>query len=63
LVQRKDDREEVISERLKSYEEQTLPLVEYYGRQGRLRQVDGERPVADITAEIFRILEGGAAAA
>ena len=63
LVQRKDDREEVISERLKSYEEQTLPLVEYYGRQGRLRQIDGERPVPEITAEIFRILEGGAAAA
>jgi adenylate kinase len=63
LVQRKDDREEVISERLKSYEEQTLPLVEYYGRQGRLRQVDGERPVPEITSEIFRILEGGAAAA
>lgn len=63
LVQRKDDREEVISERLKSYEEQTLPLVEYYRRQGRLRHVDGERPVPEITSEIFTILEGGAAAA
>ncbi len=61
LVQRKDDEEEVISERLTSYERQTLPLVEYYRRQGSLRQVDGELPVEQVTAEIFRLIEGSAA--
>ena len=63
LVQRKDDKEEVISERLKSYERQTVPLVEYYRRQGRLRGVNGELPVEQVMAEIFRAIEGGAAAA
>lgn len=63
LVQRKDDKEEVISARLKSYESQTLPLVEYYRRQGRLCRLNGERPVEEITAEVFAILEGAAAAA
>src|SRR5437588_335146 len=57
LVQRKDDKEEVISERLKSYERETLPLVEYYHRQGSLRQVNGELPVEQVTAGVFRLIE------
>lgn len=61
LVQRKDDKEEVISERLKSYERQTLPLVDYYGKRGRLRRVDGELPVEQVTAEAFCIVEEAAA--
>jgi adenylate kinase len=63
LVQRKDDKEEVISERLKSYERQTVPLVDYYRRQGRLREVNGELPVEQVMEKIFRAIEGGAAAA
>ena len=63
LFQRVDDTEEVISERLKSYERQTLPLVDFYRSQGRLRRVKGELPVQQVMAEIFRIIEGGAAAA
>jgi adenylate kinase len=57
LVQRKDDKEEVISERLKNYERQTLPLVEFYNRQGRLRHVNGELPVEQVTATIFQEIE------
>lgn len=63
LVQRKDDKEEVISERLRSYERQTVPLVEYYRRQGRLLGVNGELPVEQVMAEIFRAIEGRVAAA
>src|SRR5262245_37057227 len=63
LVQRKDDKEEVISERLKNYDRQTLPLAEHYQQQGRLRRVNGELPVEQVMAEIFRAIEGGAAAA
>jgi adenylate kinase len=63
LIQRVDDTEEVISERLKNYERQTLPLVDYYNRQGRLRRVDGELPVEQVTEQILRAIDGGAAAA
>lgn len=63
LIQRKDDTEEVISERLKSYERETLPLVDYYRRQGRLRRVNGELPVEQVMREIFCAIDGGAAAA
>ena len=41
LVTRKDDREEVIMERLKNYEAQTLPLVNYYAQRKRLIEIDG----------------------
>lgn len=62
LVQRKDDKEEVISERLKSYERQTLPLVEYYARQGRQHELNGEQSVDQVTAETLAIVENSAAA-
>jgi adenylate kinase len=57
LITRKDDREEVVSERLKAYEKQTLPLVDYYRQQGRLVEVDGDRPVEEVAAAIFRAIE------
>jgi adenylate kinase len=63
LIQRIDDTEEVISERLKSYGRQTLPLVEHYRKQGRLYRVNGELPVEQVMADIFRAIEGGATAA
>jgi len=63
LFQRVDDTEEVISERLKSYERQTKPLEEFYQKHGRLRCVNGDRPVEQVMADMFRAIEGGAAAA
>ncbi len=62
LVQRKDDKEEVISKRLKEYEGQTLPLMDYYRRQGRLRGLNGELPVERVTAETFAVIEKSTAA-
>lgn len=62
LVQRKDDKEEVISKRLHEYKSQTLPLVDYYRRQGRLRELDGELPVEQVTAEALAVIEGSVAA-
>lgn len=59
LVLRKDDTEEVIAERLKTYERQTLPLTDYYRRQGRLRQLDGAQPVEQVTAAAFQVIDGG----
>jgi adenylate kinase len=59
LVTRKDDTEEVISERLKAYELQTLPLVDYYRRQGRLREINGELEMDKVTAEAMQAIEHG----
>ena len=57
LVARQDDSEAVISERLKAYEKQTLPLADYYRRSGRLREVSGDAPVDQVTAEILKAIE------
>jgi len=56
LVQRGDDREEVIRERLAAYERQTRPLVEYYRRQGVLEDVDGSADVGAVTRRVLGIL-------
>jgi adenylate kinase len=61
LVQRKDDKEEVISERLKSYERQTLPLVEYYRRKGTLATLNGELAVEQVTAGTLDLIAKKAA--
>ena len=37
LIQRKDDNEETVKARIKSYMEQTSPLVEYYEKKGVLK--------------------------
>ena len=58
LVQREDDREEVISKRLKEYESQTLPLVDFYRRQGRLHGINGELPVEKVTQQTFAVIDG-----
>jgi len=57
LVQRRDDTEEVISERLKAYEQLTLPLVDYYGARGRLLEINGDQPVEAVAAKMFEALE------
>jgi adenylate kinase len=48
LLQRADDNEETIGNRLRVYREQTEPLVQHYERTGLLRTVDGEGAVDEI---------------
>jgi adenylate kinase len=57
LVQRPDDSEAVIAERLKAYEQLTLPLVGYYGAKGRLIEVNGDQPVEAVMKQTFSALE------
>lgn len=56
LFQRHDDREETIANRLKVYESQTAPLVNYYREQGLLREIDGVGAVDEIRARIISAL-------
>lgn len=57
LVQREDDREEVIRKRLEVYAQQTAPLVDYYARKKLLLRVDGGQEIGAVQAEIRRKLE------
>ena len=58
LEQRPDDREEVVSTRLEAYEKQTAPLVAYYRRLGRLRDVDASKSVDEISRRILEVVRG-----
>jgi adenylate kinase len=54
---RADDTEDVVRRRLDVYAEQTAPLVEVYGDQGVLVEVDGMGEVDEVTARVFAALE------
>jgi len=48
LIQRPDDKEEVIGKRLEVYEQQTRPLVDHYSKLGLLRAIAGEGELDDV---------------
>ena len=56
LIQRKDDTEETVQERLDIYDFQTLPLIEYYTEKGILKSVDGTKAINEVFEEIIEIL-------
>lgn len=57
LVQRDDDREETVRNRVTVYETNTAPLIAYYDGKGLLRTVDGDRPIDEVAADIRKVLE------
>lgn len=57
LVQRADDRPEVVQERLVAYERQTKPLAEYYRKQGVLDIVDASAPVEDVKRALEKLVK------
>lgn len=56
LVQRADDTAEAIRERLRLYDEQTAPLLDYYRGRDIVVEVDGDRPIDAVTEDILRAL-------
>lgn len=56
LLQRPDDREEVIRERLSQYQAQTRPLVDYYQGGGLLAEVNAMGSQADVTDRVLRVM-------
>jgi len=56
LVQRDDDKPEVVEHRLSVYHDKTQPLVDYYDRQGLLRRIDGTRPPAAVHDHIRAVI-------
>jgi adenylate kinase len=56
LLQRADDNETTIRQRLDAYHKQTTPLVEYYRRQGVLIPIIGNRDPAAVTKEVLEML-------
>ena len=58
LFQRPDDNESTVAERLRVYEAQTRPLIDYYRDQGLLRSIEAEGEIADVSARLEQALTG-----
>lgn len=52
LIKRSDDNENTVSNRLRTYEESTLPLLEYYKLKGVVKNVDAMKSINEVTSQI-----------
>ena len=57
FVRRDDDNAETVRSRLQVYHRQTSPLVDYYGRQGKLKTVDGMASMDEVTRQLEEVLD------
>ena len=57
LFQRPDDNEATVAERLRVYENQTRPLIDFYRDQGLLREINGEGELDEVTERLEEALE------
>ncbi len=56
LIQRDDDKEETVKDRLSVYHKQTKPLIDFYAERNVLKSVNGSNSVENIFAEIVEIV-------
>jgi adenylate kinase len=59
LVQRDDDRPDVVRARLEQQVPPMLEVVDHYERQRVIERIDGDQPVEAVTADILRVLSAG----
>lgn len=57
LYQRDDDKAETVKNRIKVYTEQTLPLIDYYRKNGLLVEVDGTKPIEEVAKELLTAID------
>jgi len=57
LVQREDDNEETISDRLDVYRRHTEPVIDYYRSRGKLKTIDAEGSVEEVYARLLEVLQ------
>lgn len=58
LIQRKDDNEETVVNRLKVYHETTAPVIDYYDKKGILLKTSGVGDINEIFENVCKALEG-----
>ncbi len=56
LIQRKDDREEILRRRFEVYEKQTFPIIERYSTGGKLKEISGELEIEEIPSVLEKLL-------
>ena len=56
IIQREDDKEEIIRRRFEVYEKQTFPIIERYATVGKLREISGELVIEEIPSVLEKLL-------
>ena len=56
LIKRSDDNESTVTNRLKTYDDQTLPMLDYYKKKGIVKDVDAMKAINEVTGEIKSII-------
>ena len=56
LIQRDDDKPDVVENRLRVYHDQTEPLIDYYDERGTMRRIDGTRDAPDVHDHIRAVI-------
>ncbi len=56
LIRRPDDAPETVQKRLSVYHAATEVLKEYYSKQGKLRRIEGDQPIADANRDILEAI-------
>jgi len=59
LYQREDDKEETVTNRIRVYLKQTLPLIEFYRQKSVLVEVDGTKPIDQVSEDLLVSLPTG----
>ena len=57
MIKRSDDNEETVTKRLKTYDNETLPLLEYYKNQNKVINVDAMKQIDEVRKEIQGVLK------
>jgi adenylate kinase len=57
LYQREDDKPETVANRINVYDQQTAPLIHYYQDHGLLAELDGTRPIDQVTEELLETVQ------
>ncbi|RIN68636.1 adenylate kinase [Staphylococcus simulans] len=57
LYQREDDNPETVAKRLEVNVKQSKPILEYYDKEGVLKNVDGSKDIQEVTGSVIDILE------
>lgn len=58
LYQRPDDNEETVRERLEVFFAQTAPILDYYRKQNKLIEVNGNLGIQEVAREVISVLRG-----
>ncbi len=57
LYQRDDEKPETVTNRIKVYQDQTAPLIDYYQQRGTLVEINGLAPVEEVSAQLLSTLK------